>query len=82
MRPAFRLSCWPLVVGAVLAVTTSIVQAGLRAGGKDAAQTFNHPQVVAVAQAIEREDLLGIDLAIKRGANINAVGEEGQTPLH
>lgn len=48
----------------------------------DAAQTFKDPAVVALAQAIEREDLPGIDLAIKNGANINAAGEEGQTPLH
>ena len=48
----------------------------------DAAQTFKDPQVVALAHAIEQEDLSGIDLAIERGANINAVGEAGQTPLH
>jgi ankyrin repeat protein len=48
----------------------------------DATQTFKDPQVVALVQAIEREDLPGIDLAIERGANINAVGERGQTPLH
>lgn len=65
-----------------MAVTSSFVQAGLRAGGKDAAQTFKDPQVVALVEAIEREDLPSIDLAIQRGANINTVGEEGQTPLH
>jgi Ankyrin repeats (3 copies) len=57
-------------------------QPGLRAGGMDAAQTFKHPAVVALVQAIEREDLTGIDQALKRGADINLAGDGGQTPLH
>lgn len=48
----------------------------------DAAPTFKEPQAVALVQAIEREDIPAIDLAIQRGANINAIGEAGQTPLH
>ncbi len=57
-------------------------QPGLSADGMDAAQTFKHPAVVALVQAIEREDLVAIDQALKQGANINWVGESKQTPLH
>jgi len=81
-RLAFCLPRWPLWGAVLLAVTPLFAQTGLRAGGKDAGQTFKEPKVVALVQAIEREDLPAIDLAIQRGASINAVGEEGQTPLH
>lgn len=82
MCRAFSFRCWFLLIVGAFTVTSSFAQAGLQAGGRDAMQTFKDSQVVALVQAIEREDLPGIDLAIKRGANINAIGEEGQTPLH
>lgn len=66
----------------VTALLMSAAHAGLRAGGMDAAQTFKDPKVVALVLAIEREDLPGIDRALERGADINAAGESGQTPLH
>lgn len=82
MRRSTRSSLQVLVIGAALALTLSTGRAELRAGGRDAKQTFKNPGVVALVQAIEREDLPKIDAALTRGADINAVGEEGQTPLH
>ncbi|MBK1616702.1 hypothetical protein CKO44_25010 [Rubrivivax gelatinosus] len=56
--------------------------AELRAGGMNATQTFREPMAVELVRVIEREDLSGVENALAHGANINAVGESGQTPLH
>jgi ankyrin repeat protein len=52
------------------------------AGGRDAAQTFRDPKVVALVEAIESEDLARVDKLVQSGVNINATGASGQTPLH
>jgi ankyrin repeat protein len=52
------------------------------AGGRDATQTFGDPKVIALAEAIEREDLDNVDDLVRSGVSVNATGANGQTPLH
>lgn len=47
----------------------------------DAEMAFKDPQAIALCKAIEADDLKGIQRCIDRGADVNAVGKAGVTPL-
>lgn len=51
-----------------------------KAGWK-AKDFFDDPQVIALCHAIEADDLDGIDRLVAAGANVNAKGKDGMTPL-
>ncbi len=51
-----------------------------KAGWK-AKDYFDDPQVIALCHAIEADDLDEIDRLIAAGANVNAKGKDGMTPL-
>jgi ankyrin repeat protein len=46
-----------------------------------AREAFPDPQAAALVEAAERGDLEQLDAAIRSGANVNAVGKQGVTPL-
>jgi len=49
--------------------------------GLDAATVFGDPKVIALCKAIEADDLKQIQELIDAGANVNAIGDSGVTPL-
>jgi ankyrin repeat protein len=49
--------------------------------GLTAQQAFSDPRVVALVEAVSRSDYASADKALKAGANVNAVGSDGISPL-
>ncbi len=49
--------------------------------GWEAEDFFTDPKVIELCEAIERNDLPSMENLIAEGANVNAVGEGGMTPL-
>ena len=49
--------------------------------GWEAAEYFKDPDVVALCEAIESDDLEEIDHLVASGADVNAKGKDGMTPL-
>lgn len=52
-----------------------------RSVGWEAADYFSDPAVVELCEAIERNDLAAMRVTIAAGADVNAVGRDGMTPL-
>src|SRR5258708_16922643 len=49
--------------------------------GMTAQQAFSDPRVVELVEAVSRGDYASADKALKAGANVNAVGSDGISPL-
>lgn len=52
-----------------------------RVGGMSARDAFGDPRVVRLVEAGDRGNLWAMDAAIRDGANVNAVGTDGISPL-
>ena len=76
-----RLFRWFAVV-AVLFLTSSCVSAlEMSAAGKSAQEVFQDGKVVSLLQAVRDRDVAKAESLIREGANVNASGYEGVTPL-
>lgn len=62
-----------------LVMTTSYAET--RVGGRSARDTFVDERVASLVIAVSKGDYVESDKALKSGADVNAVGAEGMTPL-
>ncbi|MBO3273848.1 ankyrin repeat domain-containing protein [Pseudomonas schmalbachii] len=68
----------------ILMLTLSIMNscaASREVGGMTSRDAFDDPRVVQMVEAASNGDFKEVDAQIKAGANVNAVGKEGITPL-
>lgn len=77
----FTLALAALGLGGLWMVN-AMESTGLKAGGMTASQIFGDAKVVALAHAIEHEDLQAITQAVEHGADIRAQGIHGESLLH
>lgn len=78
--------CWKIrllnlfLVG-VLTMTSLSCNALSNLGGKSIDQTFADEKVVALVKAADAGDAAKVALLVRQGTNVNAVGNNGATPL-
>jgi len=75
------ISKWFVVVAAVLLMPSCASAQEMSAAGKSAQEIFQDGKVVLLLQAVRDGDVAKARLLVAQGANINASGYEGVTPL-
>ncbi|MBC8290762.1 MAG: hypothetical protein H8E37_10645 [Planctomycetes bacterium] len=87
MKPLFKFGSLLFVVLVVLPLLLrfGLFVNGLRTFhsriGWEASEYFKDPEVVALCEAIESDNLEEIDRLVASGADVNAKGKDGMTPL-
>ncbi|MEQ8848313.1 ankyrin repeat domain-containing protein [Botrimarina sp.] len=83
MRPTPLPNCaaFALTLAVCLGGCSKIIGGWHARAGLDAEDFFDDPQVIALCEAIEANDLEAMDRLIAEGADVNAVGKAGVTPL-
>jgi len=76
-----RHSLYTIIFIICLFPTTSCAQRSIYETLWKAEEYFTDPQIVALCKAIEREDLAEMERLVQAGANVNARGKDGMTPL-
>jgi ankyrin repeat protein len=72
---------WKLWVVSLVLLLIATGSSATTVAGRSEQQTFADPLVAALVMAVSQGDFGDADNALKAGANVNAVGVEGLTPL-
>ena len=74
-------SLYTLIFAVCILSFTSCAQRSIYETIWNAEEYFTDPQIVALCKAIEKEDIPEIDRLVAEGADVNARGKDGMTPL-